>query len=669
MKLKKTILSVVACAIASVMTLAFTACDPTENPTEATVTAIELVSTAEMDTGESKSVISQITYSDGSTKKISDSSITWVSSNESVATVNRGIVTGTAKGTTEITASIGEGDSKISSNKCTVTVHSLTISLDKTEITVDKDRDADGVQLTATVERDGTAVENAEVEWTSSDDTKVTVANGLVKAWAEGTVTVTAKLSGGQSATCTVNATWEKPVGYKEMEFAEQNKLHPGAWGYWYAKESNWGAGLATINPEGTYTDTKFVESATTLKDGYEYIGMGGATFEYEITTYLARHGYQIFFRSSDNFTDDEGVQGKLQYNHVYAVSLKVKANQTGTIHVNPYDDIRAKGVEETAEQYNAYLLERQTAGKIELAKDSEGEYLTDENGIYQTNHYFDIKAGEETEINVIFRHDDCGYIYQTTVYDNMGTALHIELAPLAWDEEKNESLGRTIFSVWDVQFKDLGAADNPVQCDESKHAGWVDPNAPVIPEKSPVMSLADSPKATKASLLAEGEGDAAKAYFVIEGTVDLSKFDNDAEKAQAWLNGAYMDVQIAGGSWKSAQFSRTATVDAEAGTFVIKYDITYLAVSTGDGSGAYGCHFTEKEDSEEGYGDNKYRDLKLDKEHAVPDQTITVGEKKYTIVNYQAGTDFESSAETNWGQAYNYGCVAVKVEAVAAAE
>ncbi len=70
-----------------------------------------------------------------------------------------------------------------------------TVTLDKTTATVPVDGN---VKLNATVSPAGTAV-----TWTSSDDTKATVKDGVVTGVAAGTATITAT-AGEATATCTV---------------------------------------------------------------------------------------------------------------------------------------------------------------------------------------------------------------------------------------------------------------------------------------------------------------------------------------------------------------------------------------------------------------------------------------------------------------------------------
>lgn len=604
MKLKKAFLSVVACALALIVAFACVACTDDSDPTVESVTLNE--TTVVLGPNDTFTLKATVVMSDESTGSVDE----WTTSDENVATVAKGVVRAKAPGTVTITAKAGDKQAT-----CTVTVENIVVELDQTSITMDRN-DA-GIQLTATVKKDGVAMSDATIDWTSSDVNVATVDdNGFVSPVGEGSATITATRHGSkQTATCAVEVTWEKPVGYNPIAWAEQNKLEPNTWGYWNAKESSWaGGGLAT--DYNVYTDETFVESNSTLKDGYEYIGMGRITFEYEITSVGPNYTYQAFYRSSDNVKD-----GILHYNHVYELTFKIVSSKAGVVHVNPYDDIRTQRADESNEDYAAYLAERQATGK------------------YNPNHDFTLEADVEQTITVVFRHDDCGYVYQEGIYDNMGSALHMQLGDIID--------GRVVLSVWDFQFKDLGEAENPVACDETKHAGYVNPDAvahPADPEVKPVGAST----ATKAYLTVENN----MAVFNIEGTLDLSYFNNSVDEAKTWLLATRFDMQQCGGSWQDHAFNRIdATVGAD-GSFHIKYDITYLTVDNG-GTGAYTCHFTEKETTEDGYGDNKYRDLKLDAESAVPGESITVGNKTYTIVNNVGGTS----------QAENWGCVSIKVE------
>ena len=124
----------------------------------------------------------------------SNKSVTWVSSNTSVATVTDGVVVGVAPGSTEIIAKSGNFTDKC---QVTVVVSATSVSLDLTELTLSPGETA---TLKATVlPEDSTD----EVEWSSSDEMIATVQDGVVTAVALGEATITAK-AGEKTATCSV---------------------------------------------------------------------------------------------------------------------------------------------------------------------------------------------------------------------------------------------------------------------------------------------------------------------------------------------------------------------------------------------------------------------------------------------------------------------------------
>ena len=127
-----------------------------------------------------------------------DKTVTWTSSDPSVATVDGGKIEAVKEGSATITAKSGE-----KSATCQVTVKKKVIAvesvgLDKTEVELNE---GDSVTLTATVKPDDAT--NKTVTWTSSDPAVATVDGGKIEAVKEGTATITAK-SGEKSAACTV---------------------------------------------------------------------------------------------------------------------------------------------------------------------------------------------------------------------------------------------------------------------------------------------------------------------------------------------------------------------------------------------------------------------------------------------------------------------------------
>ena len=127
-----------------------------------------------------------------------DPTVTWTTSNASIATVEDGMVTAVKAGTATITAKAGDKTAK-----CTVTVTAAFVPV--TSVTLNKTTlemtEGDETTLTATVNPDNAT--DKTVTWSSSDATVATVADGKVKAQKAGTVTIT-PTAGEKSATCAV---------------------------------------------------------------------------------------------------------------------------------------------------------------------------------------------------------------------------------------------------------------------------------------------------------------------------------------------------------------------------------------------------------------------------------------------------------------------------------
>lgn len=128
-----------------------------------------------------------------------DKTITWTSSNPSVATVdNAGNVTAVQIGTATITAQVGTH-----TTTCSVTVVALihSISLDKADMTLDRGTDD---QLAVSYDPPDTT-EDKTVIWTSSDPTVATVDTaGNVTAVQIGTAKITAQV-GTHTASCSIS--------------------------------------------------------------------------------------------------------------------------------------------------------------------------------------------------------------------------------------------------------------------------------------------------------------------------------------------------------------------------------------------------------------------------------------------------------------------------------
>lgn len=128
-----------------------------------------------------------------------DKTVTWSSSNESVATVNsKGLVTAVSDGTVTISAKVG--DETASYNLTVKEIRLTGISLDTTETTLHKGKNQ---QLNVSYTPENTT-DSKTVTWTSSDPSTVSVdGNGKITAKQVGGAVITAKV-GNFEAKCTV---------------------------------------------------------------------------------------------------------------------------------------------------------------------------------------------------------------------------------------------------------------------------------------------------------------------------------------------------------------------------------------------------------------------------------------------------------------------------------
>lgn len=153
-------------------------------------------STLEMNSGTTAQLMASLT------PEGSFGSVTWTSSDESVATVDgNGVVTAVAGGTCTITATAG-GSLKMAT--CSVTVKQLVTSIVLSQTTAVLELDG-FVRLTATVLPENAA--NKNVVWSSSNEDVAPVRNGRVDAYGYGTAIITCEAADGSGvkATCRVN--------------------------------------------------------------------------------------------------------------------------------------------------------------------------------------------------------------------------------------------------------------------------------------------------------------------------------------------------------------------------------------------------------------------------------------------------------------------------------
>ena len=130
-----------------------------------------------------------------------DKTISWKSSNETIATVNDGVVTAIKPCNATITATSHCTPAVTATCKIVVTkkyVSVTGIALDKTKAEM---AECETLKLTATISPDDAT--DKTITWTSSNESVATVKNGTVTAVKEGKAIITAK-AGEMTATCEI---------------------------------------------------------------------------------------------------------------------------------------------------------------------------------------------------------------------------------------------------------------------------------------------------------------------------------------------------------------------------------------------------------------------------------------------------------------------------------
>ncbi len=160
------------------------------------VTSITLnKSTLSLKEGESETLVATV-----GPDNATDKTVTWSSSNASVATVDQsGRVAALKEGTATITAKAGDKTATCSVTVSKNVVAVTSIALNKTSLSL---KEGESETLVATVSPDNAT--DKTVTWSSSNTSIATVdASGRVTAIKEGTATITAT-AGDKSATCSV---------------------------------------------------------------------------------------------------------------------------------------------------------------------------------------------------------------------------------------------------------------------------------------------------------------------------------------------------------------------------------------------------------------------------------------------------------------------------------
>lgn len=165
-------------------------CDITVAPTPVTSVTLNQTS-ASLKVGETVTLTATVNPSDAT-----DKTVTWTTSDATVATVNNGVVTAVKVGSATITATAGDKSATCEITVAPTPVTSVTLSQTSASLKV-----GETVTLTATVLPDDAT--DKTVTWKSSNTGVATVDNGVVKGVGAGSVTITAT-AGNVSATCTI---------------------------------------------------------------------------------------------------------------------------------------------------------------------------------------------------------------------------------------------------------------------------------------------------------------------------------------------------------------------------------------------------------------------------------------------------------------------------------
>lgn len=177
------------------------------------VTSVQLdLTTLQLTEGETQLLLATVLPEDAS-----DKSVTWSSSDPTVASVSEGLVTALAAGTTTITVNASGLTASCEVTVIPAVIPAVSLTLNKTSLKL-----AAGGQYTLIPTILPADASNKNIIWETSDSAVATVESGTITAINGGSATITARL-GALSATCTV--TVQNPGSGSDIE-----DMNPDDW-------------------------------------------------------------------------------------------------------------------------------------------------------------------------------------------------------------------------------------------------------------------------------------------------------------------------------------------------------------------------------------------------------------------------------------------------------
>ena len=351
-------------------------------PAPIPVTAISLTD-ASVSVGNTATLTVTYTPEDANTGKAISS---WTSSNNAIATVANGVVTGVSAGTATITATTEGG--KSASCTVTVTVIAVTgVSLDKSTANI---QIGGSTTLTATVLPADAS--NKALTWSSSNTSVVTVGNGVVMGIAAGTATITVASVADptKTATCTVTVTAGPPVPPTNLLIHEPEKYE--------AKTSDGGYGTKLTVVNGyeyevyytEYTDgDKYPTFSTILAAEGKTAGISGST---STTQNVGRTGDTWFEGTIKETSECKNASSQDEF--VFATKMirehRLHKENSYKFHIQGYDQFSLWGMDKK--------LDPKNGDQIFVVK-VDGIEQSIEESLYNTSTYtirrYDISRGE----------------------------------------------------------------------------------------------------------------------------------------------------------------------------------------------------------------------------------------------------------------------------------